>query len=586
MIAARTVGTAGTVAALLFPPSASAQKDVPPAGRDTIPLSAYLPTAAELDHEDAAVAEGPGVGWGGDEGYERQFGEFGGTSLQLGASQFIMITAAAERFTQAVQPRMVLTMLTGMDPRALGEVFAQGAVGEMGEGILDSIAVTPLDDPQLGDLSAAFQIDWRASFMQFDMLMVLLSRGDLLVVVVAVSPPGEAVVEDLLPLAALIDGRIAEPTTIPASALATTRGEEVPAPVEPRPGPVEAKAWTAGWTVEEVREALAAGGLDVEAIDLPAERLPEGAELTESGMTPLLDGFGHLTRDIEGSPFFRYGSSRLFALTYEASVYRDAAVALLEQLAFEEQLRDTALITAMLSEGEEIPGAELAVEVLAAPSVGQRATGLRASVTASVLHIDAVIIAFTRGPVVLLVMAGGPGGEVLEEDVVALAGTLDQRLADALPGDRRAAPVPERVPALERLARATVQATNGDLDSALAGYHAALAAAPALERFATPAHALCKWGGLWNRGADVLPVCDRAVAAADGYLGVHDARGVARAVAGEFAGAIDDLEIFAAWTDSGDARAKRREWIAALERGENPFTEAVREELRRRTLAR
>ena len=53
---------------------------------------------------------------------------------------------------------------------------------------------------------------------------------------------------------------------------------------------------------------------------------------------------------------------------------------------------------------------------------------------------------------------------------------------------------------------------------------------------------------------------------------VRDSRGLARALTGDVAGAIDDFEAFVAWTQNDRDRAQRQDWIAALRAGENPFT--------------
>jgi hypothetical protein len=63
------------------------------------------------------------------------------------------------------------------------------------------------------------------------------------------------------------------------------------------------------------------------------------------------------------------------------------------------------------------------------------------------------------------------------------------------------------------------------------------------------------------------------VALAPGNGDVRDSRGVARALTGNTAGAIEDFQAFIEGTDSAQAKKRRQGWIDALKKGENPFTE-------------
>ena len=71
--------------------------------------------------------------------------------------------------------------------------------------------------------------------------------------------------------------------------------------------------------------------------------------------------------------------------------------------------------------------------------------------------------------------------------------------------------------------------------------------------------------------------CDKAVTLS-GRPSMRTGRGVARALTGDIEGAIEDLEAYASpgerWIPPDRKRAQRLEWIAALRRGENPFTPA------------
>jgi len=101
---------------------------------------------------------------------------------------------------------------------------------------------------------------------------------------------------------------------------------------------------------------------------------------------------------------------------------------------------------------------------------------------------------------------------------------------------------------------------------------------------------LC-WLGALNgqpaQAAQVMKACEYAVELDPEELGNVDTRGVARAVAGDHKGAIEDFQKFIdKWDGDGSpegARIKeqRRGWIKALNEGKNPFTSDVLLELRK-----
>jgi hypothetical protein len=96
---------------------------------------------------------------------------------------------------------------------------------------------------------------------------------------------------------------------------------------------------------------------------------------------------------------------------------------------------------------------------------------------------------------------------------------------------------------------------------------------------------VCWFGSLRNYASRVLSYCERAVRIDPSDNGIRDSRGVARALTGNVAGAIEDFTAF-----SGDAtkdnvsRNQRRGWVAALQAGTPPaqvFTESVLADLLR-----
>jgi len=123
-------------------------------------------------------------------------------------------------------------------------------------------------------------------------------------------------------------------------------------------------------------------------------------------------------------------------------------------------------------------------------------------------------------------------------------------------------------------------ATEGRIPEALAAYTKARELDPALVPSAAAWSTLCWQGGLWGHAADVLSACARAVDMAPEDGEARGGRGLARALTGDVAGALPDLEAYAASGGSLRTRALRAEWVEVLRRGDNPFTPALLEALR------
>ncbi|BDI14532.1 hypothetical protein ANSO36C_03340 [Nostoc cf. commune SO-36] len=109
---------------------------------------------------------------------------------------------------------------------------------------------------------------------------------------------------------------------------------------------------------------------------------------------------------------------------------------------------------------------------------------------------------------------------------------------------------------------------------ALAAYTEALKLDPKVEITADSWNSLCWDGSLQKQAADVLPACEKAVTLAPEDGNNRDSRGLARALTGNYQGAIEDFEAYIAQTDDKDSKAQRQRWVKDLRAGKNPFTDA------------
>ena len=124
---------------------------------------------------------------------------------------------------------------------------------------------------------------------------------------------------------------------------------------------------------------------------------------------------------------------------------------------------------------------------------------------------------------------------------------------------------------------------RGEVKQAIAAFARAQQLKPDLEIESESWNEICWNGSLWGYAAEVMFACDRAVEL-DESAGSLDSRGLARALVGNRAGALEDFREFidlARFREGLDNEiAQRTSWIAALERGENPLTKEVLMELR------
>ena len=95
-------------------------------------------------------------------------------------------------------------------------------------------------------------------------------------------------------------------------------------------------------------------------------------------------------------------------------------------------------------------------------------------------------------------------------------------------------------------------------------------------------NSVCRSGGMGGFAEIVLPACEHAVRLADDehLADCRDSRGLARALTGDYAGAVEDFRYFVAHWEDEELVAQRQAWIAELEADRNPFDEETLEALR------
>jgi Tol biopolymer transport system component/tetratricopeptide (TPR) repeat protein len=115
---------------------------------------------------------------------------------------------------------------------------------------------------------------------------------------------------------------------------------------------------------------------------------------------------------------------------------------------------------------------------------------------------------------------------------------------------------------------------------ALAAYTNAQKLDPKVEISADDWNTLCRKGSLQKQVADVMFACNQAVKLAPKDGNIRDSRGLARALTGDYQGAIADFEAYIAQTEDKDNKAQRQSWVEDLKAGKNPITDDVLKRLR------
>ena len=129
-----------------------------------------------------------------------------------------------------------------------------------------------------------------------------------------------------------------------------------------------------------------------------------------------------------------------------------------------------------------------------------------------------------------------------------------------------------------KLQRASLLAKSGEAEEALAVYLEARKLDPtgavlARQELIVSLKRLCWHGSLRGLAANVIDACETAAALQPKDGSILDSRGLARALTGDAAGAIEDFEAFIELVDGREeAKLQRQGWIDALRKGEYPFT--------------
>jgi tetratricopeptide (TPR) repeat protein len=125
---------------------------------------------------------------------------------------------------------------------------------------------------------------------------------------------------------------------------------------------------------------------------------------------------------------------------------------------------------------------------------------------------------------------------------------------------------------------------RGDIKGALEAYQEAQELDSDVEISAEQWNTLCWYGSLWGQPAKVMSACEQAIELEPENGEYREGRGLARALTGDYEGAIEDFlqvqESFRSVRHDRYEYYQRVEWITELAAGRNPFDEELLKELR------
>jgi WD40 repeat protein len=130
------------------------------------------------------------------------------------------------------------------------------------------------------------------------------------------------------------------------------------------------------------------------------------------------------------------------------------------------------------------------------------------------------------------------------------------------------------VPAELELSEAIAALNQNNIKLAFQKYQKSIALNSQLNISVDNLDKFCRKAALNQFAKEILPVCDTAVKLAPEDGGIRESRALARALTGNFNGAVEDFQKYVEWSNDEEAIAKRKDWIKSLKVGKNPLTPA------------
>ncbi len=140
-----------------------------------------------------------------------------------------------------------------------------------------------------------------------------------------------------------------------------------------------------------------------------------------------------------------------------------------------------------------------------------------------------------------------------------------------------------RLVAADWIEKGKTQVVEGKVTATITLYNRAKKLDPTLKISAATWNQLCYFGSIYRQDSDVMFACENAVklATAEQKGNFQESRGLARALSGDKQGAIADFQAYIDDRQSDPAyKDQHKQWIAAMKKGEDPFTDRVLQQIK------
>ena len=171
-------------------------------------LPAMLPAAEDVSEEATVASEGfvsePDI----ISGYRRQFRPVGDV-LVVGSSRILNISTSVDLTTRPLDASGPVSDLKGMTPDELATQFGPSLAQQFGVN-LEDLDFQALGLPVIGDVAAGFLMKIPTEGIDLEGYLVSLARGRISAELFVLGPAGLVLLDDVVSLARLIDGKIRE----------------------------------------------------------------------------------------------------------------------------------------------------------------------------------------------------------------------------------------------------------------------------------------------------------------------------------------------------------------------------------------
>lgn len=527
-------------------------------------LSDVLLTAADLGPDAQLAAEGAEAGefaldFNTDQAVEVLARTFSAKQMVFtaGSSQLAQLVVSGSVYETHQEALGTIGMLGLIDlPRMLHMALQAGGMDQLTIGAGRAIDLTPVAHAGFGQI-----VEFGTPMMTMDLAMAIVVRGRTALSMAAIGARGIRA-DDIVTLFRTMDDRLQTQQTLLSDI-----------PIPDYQDDSEAT----------VRDSITRHFGELAGVFPEPETFP--APMRYEDALEAVDGRRVFVRQVTGRKFgFALGPSDALELSMAITRYPGAAEAAkaVELLRHAPASWVSRWLMADARELVAMFGVDLEVTQRHGADAGPDAVRMRLEMRGT-MNADIDVVAFAHGPLVVAFQAQRAPGPPALAEVERLTRLVYDRV-------RQVAPAVPALPATQLNAIGRVARLEAALHDALeAGtldaVFAAIAEAPLEEAgvdLAPDTWAdVCRVAALQGRAAEALPACDAAVRYDSTHLERRDGRAVARALSGDLHGARTDLAYVVEHAEQGEFLDRRAGWLQALAAGQNPFTEAVLEQLRK-----